>query len=151
MFTSVALISIFSAIIIFFSKELSTYAKKLMDRPYIFLSIAIVILTICVEIYPATFFAGVLAWWILLLQMVQGLSTHFFGNFAEQLLAKGLIAIVFSSVPVMIAMYLDTQKRKRSLYNSDVIKKRGYSVALVLWLGTVLFFVLGLPSSIFSG
>jgi hypothetical protein len=151
MLTTIAFITIFSSIIIFFSEELIKYAKALTARTYIFLTFGLLLLSACIELYTPFVLWLVIKWWIGLLYAVQGLSDYLLGNFAGQLLAKWLIVVVLTTVPVGVALHLDEQKRRHSLYNGDIIKKRGYGIGLVFWISTVLLFVLGLPGSDFSG
>ena len=108
-------------------------------------------LSACIELYTPFVLWLVIKWWIGLLYVVQGLSDYVLGNFAGQLLAKWLIVVVMTTIPVGVALHVDQQKRRHSLYNSDNIKKRGYGIGLVFWISSVLLFVLGLPGSDFSG
>jgi hypothetical protein len=151
MLTTLALVTIFSAILVFFSSELMAYGKKLTARPYVFLLVGLLILSTWLEMYPDLILSWIIVWWIGLLQLVQWLSHHLLGNVADQLLAKWVIVVVLSTVPVVWALYADAQKRMHSLYNSDDIKKRGYVIGLVFWLTSVLLFGLRLPGSPFSG
>jgi hypothetical protein len=151
MLTTIAFITIFSSIIIFFSEELIKYAKALTARTYVFLVFGLLVLSACIEMYTPFMMWLVIKWWIGLLYAVQALSDYLLGSFAEQLLAKWLIVVVVSAIPVVVALRMDQQKRRHSLYNSDAIKKRGYGIGLMFWFSTVLLFVLGLPGSDFSG
>lgn len=150
MLVTIAFITIFSAIIVFFSEELGGYVKALTKRPYIFMCFSLLILSAGIEMYPTLILWVVLEWWIGLLYVVQGLS-YFLGNFGDQLLAKWVVIMVLSVTPVAIALWKDEKVRRHSLYNSDTIKKRGYSIGLFLWVSSVLLFILGLPGSDFSG
>lgn len=150
MLFNIACVTIFSAIIVFFSEELGKYAKALVKRSYTFMLFALLCLSAAIELYTNVIFRMVLEWWIGLLYLVQGFS-FVLGSFAEQLLAKFMVVSMLSVTPVVIALWKDERKRRYSLYTSDDIKKRGYSIGLFFWISTVLLFVLGLPGSDFSG
>lgn len=145
MLTTIALITIFSSIIVFFSDDLIKHAKALTSRTYLFLVFSLLTLSACIELYTSFIFWLILKWWIGLLYAVQALSDYLLGNFAEQLLAKWLIVVLLSAIPVIVALRMDDRKRRHSLYNSDDIKKRGYGLGLMLWFSTVSLFVLELP------
>lgn len=150
MLETIALVTIFSAIIVFFSDDLMKYAKKLVARTYVFLAFGLLGLSACIEMYTNFIFSLVIRWWIGLLLVVQGLSDYLLGQFSEQLFAKWLVVVLLSATPVVIALWADERKRRHSLYNSDEIKKRGYGIGAMLWISTLLLFVLGLPGSDFS-
>ena len=150
MLETIALVTIFSAIIVFFSDDLIKYAKKLVARTYVFLAFGLLGLSSCIEMYTNFIFSLVIRWWIGLLLVVQGLSDYLLGQFSEQLLAKWLVVVFLSVTPVVIALWADERKRRHSLYNSDEIKKRGYGIGAMLGISTLLLFVLGLPGSDFS-
>lgn len=150
MLFTIACVTIFSSIIVFFSEELGGYVKALVKRPYTFMIFSLLILSAGIELYANFTLRIVLEWWIGLLYVVQGLS-YILGNFSEQLLAKLMVVVFLSITPVVIALWKDERKRRHSLYNSDDIKKSGYSLGLFLWVSSVLLFVLGVPGSDFSG
>ena len=150
MLFTIACITIFASIIVFFSEELGGYVKAMTKRPYLFMSFMLLVLSASIEMYPSFVLWLVLGWWIGLLYVVQGLS-YILGNFCDQLLAKWVVVMILSLTPVAIGLWKDERVRRYSLYNSDAIKKLGYSVGFILWASTVLLFVLGLPGSDFSG
>ncbi|MGV3740316.1 MAG: hypothetical protein ACO1N3_03375 [Gammaproteobacteria bacterium] len=150
MLFNIACVTIFSAIIVFFSEELGGYVKALVKRPYTFMFFSLLILSTVIELYANMTLMIVLEWWIWLLYVVQGLS-YILGDFYEQLLAKLVLVVFLSVTPVAIALWQDERKRRHSLYNSDDIKKRGYSIGFFLWVSSVLLFALGVPGSDFSG
>lgn len=150
MLFTIACVTIFSAIIVFFSEELGGYVKALVKRPYTFMFFSLLILSTVIELYANMTLMIVLEWWIWLLYVVQGLS-YILGDFSGQLLAKLVLVVFLSVTPVVIALWQDERKRRHSLYNSDDIKKRGYSIGFLLWVSSVLLFALGVPGSGFSG
>ena len=87
MLTTIAFITIFSSIIIFFSEELIKYAKALTARTYIFLTFGLLLLSACIELYTPFVLWLVIKWWIGLLYAVQGLSDYLWvillGNYLQ--------------------------------------------------------------------
>lgn len=147
MLGTIAVVTVLSAILVFFVDELMAYAKKLMDRPYMFLIFGLITLTALIDLHTITVLWLVITWWIGLLLAVQWLADHLLGNGAEQFLAKWVVTTILSLLPIIIALYWDAYKRKHEYYNKNTIKQRGYKVALVLWVSTLLLFTLGLPGS----
>lgn len=86
MFTTIAFVTIISAILVFFVDEISAYVKALIAKPYIFLVFGLLVLTTYIEIYNDFVLWLVICIWIDLLLSVQFLADHLLGNFADQFL-----------------------------------------------------------------
>lgn len=147
MFTTIAFVTILSAILVFFVDEISGYAKALMAKPYVFMAFGLLVLTTYIEIYHDFVLWLVISIWIALLLSVQFLSDHLLGNFADQFLPKWILAVILPVIPIAVALQIDARKRKRSSYNQDVIKKRGYVIGTMTWVFIILLLVLTLPGS----
>ncbi len=150
-YTAVGIVAIFSAILVFFSDELKVYTKALVVRPYLFAVFSLLMLSAYIEMNIHFVLWLLITVWIDLLLVTQKLSDNFLGNFVGQLFAPSLIVIALSTAPVLIALWMDMRVKRRALNTGAAIRKRGYVVGLLLWVSTVLLFVLGLPGSDFSG
>lgn len=150
MFTTIAFVTIISAILVFFVDEISAYVKALIAKPYIFLVFGLLVLTTYIEIYNDFVLWLVICIWIDLLLSVQFLADHLLGNFADQFLPKWILAVVLPIIPIAVALQIDARKRKRSSFNQNVIKKRGYVIGVMTWVFIILFLVLKLPSSLYA-
>lgn len=151
MLGTIAIVTILSAILVFFVDELAAYAKALVAKPYMFLIFGLLTLSALADIHAPAILWLLVTWWIGLLLVVQWLADHLLGNYSNQFLAKWVVVIVVSVMPIVLALRLDAYKRTHAFYNKDTIRNRGYMISLVLWVFTLLLFMLGLPGSDLSG
>ena len=146
MLGTIAIVTVLSAIMVFFVDELMAYAKALVAKPYLFLIFGLVTLSALSDIHITVALWLLVTLWIGLLLVVQWLADYLLGNAAGQFLAKWVVAAVLPILPILVTLGLSWFKRKNIFYNKDKIRKRAYWIALILWISTLLLFVLGLTS-----
>lgn len=151
MLGTIAIVTVLSATMVFFVDELMAYAKALVAKPYLFLIFGLVTLSALIDIHIPVALWLLVTWWIGLLLVVQWLADYLLGNAAGQFLAKWVVAVVLPMLPILVTLGLNWYKRENIFYNKDKIRKRAYWVGLILWISTLLLFVLGLPSSNLTG
>lgn len=151
MLGTIAFVTIFAAILVFFVDEFTAYAKALVAKPYVFLVYGLLLSSALIEIHTNFLLWLVISVWIDLLLVVQWLSQHALGYLGQQFLAKMVVVITVSTCPVLVAWVVNVRAKKRSVIIRDTYKKRGYVTGLVVWLITVFLLVLGPPGSDFSG
>lgn len=147
MLGTIAIVTILSAIMIFFVDELMAYAKALVAKPYMFLIFGLVTLSALSDIHITVALWLLVTLWIGLLLVVQWLADYLLGNAAGQFLAKWVVATVLPILPILVTLGLNWFKRENIFYNKDKIRKRAHWIALILWISTLLLFVLDLPNS----
>ena len=147
MLGTIAIVTVLSAIMVFFVDELMAYAKALVAKPYLFLIFGLVTLSALSAIHITVALWLLVTLWIGMLLVVQWLADYLLGNAAGQFLAKWVVAAVLPILPILVTLGLNWFKRENIFYNKDKIRKRAYWIALILWISTLLLFVVGLPSA----
>ncbi|MCX7090236.1 MAG: hypothetical protein NTU48_02110 [Legionellales bacterium] len=151
MLGTIAIVTVLSAILVFFVDELMAYAKALVEKPYMFLVFGLLTLSALINVNITAALWLLITWWIGLLLVVQWLADHLLGNAAEQFLAKWVLVVLLPILPIFVALGLNWYKRENIFYNKGKAKNRAYWVALILSVSTLLLFVLGLPGSDLAG
>ncbi|HVT62950.1 MAG TPA: hypothetical protein VHD33_05655 [Legionellaceae bacterium] len=151
MLGTIAFITIFSAIIVFFVDELTAYIKALLAKPYVFLMFAMILCSALLEMYQQNLLWLLITVWIGLLLVVQWLCHYLSFAPIALFLAKFIVIVMVSLTPLAISVVINNKYKKIYFNSPKKSQKRSYMVCLFLWVIMVLVFALGPPGSDFSG
>lgn len=142
---TIAFISIFSAIIVFFADELSAYVKAIVAKPFVFLGFSLFLASTFVLMFDHTFVWIVVTIWIGLLRVLQWLTQHLWLPYGRAWVAEWMILMFLTTSPIGTVLLI-AKIKKLNKKKIKALMHRGYMIGAVL--GVISLLIYGISPSI---